>query len=125
MWPRVGGRKHQVEILLPVVDLVVSEENFREAGTVRLGFRAAAVAVDRGRTADDERAQDNGCAATRSYTVTFAKGELPPGRGFWSLTGVHEHPIQVLPAVALVTGPRYLLNQSSTSWMASCCRAGM
>ena len=53
---RVHALDHQIEILLPVVDLVVSEEDLREAGTVRLHFRAAAVAIDRRRAAEDERA---------------------------------------------------------------------
>ena len=47
---------HQVEVVLPAIDLIVAEQNLREARAVRLHTRIAAVAIDRGCAAEDEAA---------------------------------------------------------------------
>src|SRR5262245_27752217 len=47
---------HAVEILFPLIDLIVTEDDLREPGTVRLNPRVAAIAVHRGGSAKDETA---------------------------------------------------------------------
>jgi hypothetical protein len=48
-------------------------------------------------------------ASTRNYTLTFAKGQLPPARAFWSLT-MYDGKTQLLVANPL---KRYLLNSTT------------
>ena len=48
---------HQVQVLLPVVRLVVAEQDLAEAGPVHLHGRVAGVLRDRGRAAEDQAAR--------------------------------------------------------------------
>ena len=48
---------HDVEVLLPVIDLVVAEQDLAEAGAVRLHARVALVLLDRGGAAEDQAAR--------------------------------------------------------------------
>ena len=48
---------HDVEVLLPLVDLVVAEEDLAEAGAVRLHARVALVLLDGGGAAEDQAAR--------------------------------------------------------------------
>src|SRR5437762_5987521 len=48
---------HDVDVLLPLVDLVVAEDDLREAWAVRLDARVALVLLDGGRAAEDQAAR--------------------------------------------------------------------
>ncbi len=48
---------HDVEVLLPLIDLVVAEEDLAEAGAVRLHARVALVLLDGGGAAEDQAAR--------------------------------------------------------------------
>ena len=48
---------HDVEVLLPFVDLVVAQQDLAEAGAVGLHARVALVLLDRGRAAEDQAAR--------------------------------------------------------------------
>ena len=53
----VDAVDHQVEVLLPVVDLVVAQQDLAEAGAVGLHARVALVLLDGRRAAEDQAAR--------------------------------------------------------------------
>src|ERR1700730_6220942 len=62
---------HHVEILLPLIDLIVAEQNLRKSGAMSLDPRIAAITIDRCRTPEDQAA--SATVEHRGSDIAFAR----------------------------------------------------